>query len=114
MGEISVARHALEGSPDQSNNSFQSFGVGPGRRGATEVIRACATSICALFDDAQDCTKIFKISNVSAQVKIPEEIISVLRMGQTTALQNVDGRNRGMVVSDVHKNWWHKPLRTSS
>ena len=50
------------------------------------------------LDNAEDCTKFFEISQAFAQAKLPEEIVSALRVGQMTALQKAkwrDPRNCG-------------------
>ena len=53
-----------------------------------------------LLDNTGDCTK-FEVFQAFAQAKLPEEIISALRMGQMTALQKANGGIRGIVVGDV-------------
>ena len=63
-----------------------------------------------LLDNAEDCTKFFEISQAFAQAKLPEEIVSALRMGQMTALQKANGWIRGFVVGDVIRRLVAKTL----
>ena len=56
-----------------------------------------------LLDNAEDCTKFFEISQAFAQAKLPEEMVSVLRMGQMTALQKANGGIQGITSSLVAK-----------
>ena len=63
-----------------------------------------------LLDNAEDCTKFFEISQAFTQAKLPEEIVSALRVGQMTALQKPNGGIRGIVVGDVIRRLVAKTL----
>ena len=84
---------ALEGSP------------APGTEETLKVLRPFGHAQRAFapssLDNAEDCTKFFEISQAIAQAKLPEEIVSVLRIGQMTAQQKATGGIRGIVVGDV-------------
>ena len=149
LGEISAARHALEGSPvapgtEETLNALRDMDRRPPlpRDPIPEEIRAANPSnpleldkgeflhnlrtarrgaaggpsgmrnehLRPLLDNAEDCTKFFEISQAFAQAKLPEEIVSALRMGQMTALQKANGGIRGVVVGDVIRRLVAKTL----
>ena len=121
LGEISAARHALEGSPvalgtEETLNALRDIDRRPPwhRDPIEEEIRATIPSnpleldkdeflhnfrtarrgaaggpsgmrnehLRPLLDNAEDCTKFFEISQAFAQAKLPEEIVSALRMAR--------------------------------
>ena len=63
-----------------------------------------------VLDNAEDCTKFFEISQAFAQAKLPEEIVSALRMGQMTAQQ----KSEELLLAMSSGGWWQKLLRSSS
>ena len=54
-----------------------------------------------LLDNEADSNRFFEVSQAFAQAKIPDEIVSALRVGQLTALEKPNGGVRGIVVGDV-------------
>ena len=76
-----------------------------------EALPACATSICAHFSTMLRIAPSFsKFPRLSAHAKLPEEIVSALRLGQMTALQKANGGIRGIVVGDVIRRLVEKTL----
>ena len=54
-----------------------------------------------LLDNDADSSRFFEVSQAFAQAKIPDEIVSALRVGQLTALEKPNGGVRRTVVGDV-------------
>ena len=59
-------------------------------------------NICALcWTIDADSTRFFEVSQAFAQAKIPDEIVSALRVGQLTALEKPNSGVCGVVIGDV-------------
>ena len=140
MGEISAARHALEGSPvapgsEETYNALRDASRRPpeprdtipedilqiepvrpfeldkegflqnlrkARRGAAGGPSGMRTEhLRPLLDNIEDSNKFHEIAQAFAQAKIPDEILSAIRVGQLTALEKPNGGVRGIVVGDV-------------
>ena len=50
------------------------------------------------LDSEEDCDKFWFLCQPFAQARIPDEVLSAVRMGRITALQKPSGGVRGIVV----------------
>ena len=73
------------------------------------VRRGAAGGPSGMRDNGADSTRFFDVSQAFAQAKIPDEIVSALRVGQLTALEKPNGGLRGVIVGDVIR-WLAKTM----
>ena len=73
------------------------------RRGAAAGPSGVTTEhLKSVLSDSRDAG-LFSASLILAQANIHQEILTALRMGRVTALQNLDGSVRDIVASDVFR-----------
>ena len=71
------------------------------RRGAAAGPSGMTTEhLRPLLDSEEDCEKFWFFCQAFAQARVPDEVLSAVRMGRITALQKPSGGIRGIVVGD--------------